>query len=789
MPNPNRFGRPLIMLLMGWALLVASLAHGQERILHFKSSLVLQSNHTIDVTETITVLSSGINIKRGIYRNLSLDDVNLNYELLGVTRNGVEEPYSTERSTGLFSIRIDSKDLLIPGEHTYVILYRVYRKANSLNPFQWNVTGNWSFRMDKVEAEVSVAEGKLSGFSASLGGQANCNCSIESSDQQYNQIVLNEALEPGKELIIQLNWTTPQLSTISWESTERITTFKSALQVHDDRTLTVTESIRVRVNGMNIKRGIYRELLPQAELGGYEVLSVLRDGKPEHYQVENMGRKFMIRIGHENILLEPGVYEYLISYKVEREVHTRLDYFYVYWNVSGNDWKFPIDTVEAILTIPAKEFLSFEAYSGERGSKVCDGCSFEQLNDSTYRVNSVQTLPPGSGLTLLAKWKHDLKFSEVITSRLHDSIITLGWIIIIALMAYLLERSRRQVKADEQALQPKEINPEDYSPALLSTLASKYVITEHRMKALLSSLFNLSLKGYIEVDAGSSKRRSIIHAKENTEPVYEEDAELFKILFKEETSFEFSKRKSRKVSKAIRDFTFFMDTHYNMEQFIHNNYIKLLTPLLLYLFAALFTVLMHKGAERWMLFIPIVVPGLFPTLVESLRNMFLREKELFHKNNWWHIIWILFSLTLGIGVFFLFNYLDMAKPVNLVLFAAAAYLLAYYYYKMSTKTAEGMAVLKYIQDQGITANRLLKQTSFTEEDVSWMKNNLPFLQAYGIKPKEIDKKLGLLGQNLSAAMEEFYRTVRAASSISLSASSSSSGSSGGGGGGGGGGGW
>lgn len=780
--------RPLIVSLIGWALLVTSLACAQERVLHFKSSLVLQANHTIDVTETITVLSAGINIKHGIFRTLPLNDINLNYEIVTCTRNGLEEPYSIQRNKNLFSIKIGN-DLLEPGEHTYVIMYRVYREANTFNPFQWSVTGSWDFSIDSVEVEIRAADGKLTGFKTSLESAATCNCSFETAENTYGRVILNERLKPGDDLLLHVNWVTSSNTVTRWTNTERVTSFKTLLQVHDDRTLTVTEKITVQAKGVNIKRGIYRDLLPQADLGTYEVLTVQRDGQPEHYQVENIGKKFKIKVGNENIFLEPGVYEYLIRYKVSREVHVRLDYFFVYWNVTGNEWSFPIDTVEATIHMPPNQFISFEAYSGKRGSKLCESCVFEQLNDSTHWVRSQATLPAGSGLTLLAKWKHNLRFSEVITSTVHDNVITVMWIIILIAMVYLLERSRKQVKTEEQKLQPSEINPADYSPALLTTLANKYIITEHRMKALLSSLFNLSLKGYLEVEEGSSKRKSIVHAKEGTDPVYEEDAELFKLLFKKERSFEFSKRRSSEVQRILSDYNSFMETHYNMEQFLHNNYGKLIGPLLLYLVAIVLTVVLHTGAERWILLIPILVSGMFPALVESLRNMLLHEKELFHKTNWWYILWIVVCSAFAIGAFTLFNYLDMTRPVNLVLFTTAAYLLSYFYFRMRTKTAEGMAVLNYIKEQGTTASRLIEQQSFVEEDATWLKNNLPFLQAYGIKPKTIDKKLGVVDHNLSAAMEEFYRTVRAASAISTSVSSSSSGSSGGGGGGGGGGGW
>jgi len=136
--------------------------------------------------------------------------------------------------------------------------------------------------------------------------------------------------------------------------TERILSFHSDVVVHKDGCLSVTETIQVRAAGEKIKRGIYRDF-PMTRGGKwwtrvrvtFQVVQVLRDGKPEAYHVKDEGGHKRVYIGRAGRLLGPGVYTYTLEYKTDRQLRFFGDHDELYWNVTGNDWEFPIDHARA----------------------------------------------------------------------------------------------------------------------------------------------------------------------------------------------------------------------------------------------------------------------------------------------------------------------------------------------------------------------------------------------------------------------------------------------------------
>ena len=70
----------------------------EEKIESFDSLIEVQTDGSMIVTETITVHHEGINIRRGIYRDLPTKKRE-RYELIGVNRNGRYEPSCRKRTS------------------------------------------------------------------------------------------------------------------------------------------------------------------------------------------------------------------------------------------------------------------------------------------------------------------------------------------------------------------------------------------------------------------------------------------------------------------------------------------------------------------------------------------------------------------------------------------------------------------------------------------------------------------------------------------------------------------
>ena len=151
------------------ALLCAMAAHAQgERILDFHSDIRVQDNATMQVVETIHVVSAGNQIRHGIYRDFPTryaDRLGNHYvvglDVLGATRDDVREDFRVEDYANGKRIYLGRANFLVSsGEHIYTLSYTTTRQIGFFADHEelfWNVTGNgWIFYMDHVSAKVRL---------------------------------------------------------------------------------------------------------------------------------------------------------------------------------------------------------------------------------------------------------------------------------------------------------------------------------------------------------------------------------------------------------------------------------------------------------------------------------------------------------------------------------------------------------------------------------------------------------------------------------------------------------
>jgi hypothetical protein len=155
-------------LLAAFLLLAAIPAAAEERITSFVSDVSVQKDSSLEVTETIDVVSEGNSIRRGIYRDFPTlyrgpngSRVRVGFEFRGAQRDGSDEPASVEPLSNGVRIRIGDPDVLIePGDHRYVIRYRTTRQIGRFpghDELYWNATGNgWMFPIEVAEARIRL---------------------------------------------------------------------------------------------------------------------------------------------------------------------------------------------------------------------------------------------------------------------------------------------------------------------------------------------------------------------------------------------------------------------------------------------------------------------------------------------------------------------------------------------------------------------------------------------------------------------------------------------------------
>jgi uncharacterized membrane protein YgcG len=194
---------------------------------------------------------------------------------------------------------------------------------------------------------------------------------------------------------------------------EEILNWHSDITVHEDASMSVTETIKVRAEGNRIKRGIYRDFPTKyKDRAGNRVtvdsnlLGVKKNGAPEPYHTEKRSNGIRIYAGKSNVFLRPGVYTYEISYDTDRQLGFFRDHDELYWNVTGNGWEMPILRATATVGLPPLILagdLQMAGYVGPQGSRDRN-VDWSLGPDGRVTFTSGRILDSGEGLTLVLGW-------------------------------------------------------------------------------------------------------------------------------------------------------------------------------------------------------------------------------------------------------------------------------------------------------------------------------------------------------------------------------------------------
>jgi hypothetical protein len=151
----------IVAFFLAFLLSVPSHA-AEERILSFDSVIRVDPDGGVTVTEEITVVALGREIRRGIYRELPLPATGI--KVLAVLKNGEPEPWFTESGPNSIRIYMGQKDVFLEhGDYTYSLTYREAGQISSFSDYDklyWNVTGNgWGFTIEQASATVILPRG------------------------------------------------------------------------------------------------------------------------------------------------------------------------------------------------------------------------------------------------------------------------------------------------------------------------------------------------------------------------------------------------------------------------------------------------------------------------------------------------------------------------------------------------------------------------------------------------------------------------------------------------------
>ncbi|MDQ3288811.1 MAG: DUF2207 domain-containing protein [Pseudomonadota bacterium] len=299
---------------------------------------------------------------------------------------------------------------------------------------------------------------------------------------------------------------------------ERIVSYDSRVEVRTDGSLDVTETIRVRAEGSDIRRGIYRDFPTRYRdargnrvVVDFDVIDVRRDGRPEPWFVEGVANGVRINTGDDSFLRVPAEYTYTLRYRTTRQIGFFNKHDELYWNAIGHGWAFPIasGTVEVRLpeAVPASK-MATDGYSGAFGDR---GTDF----DTSYPAPGVarwelrRPLSPREGLTVVLGFPKGVVTPPSWQQRLawffgDNRGVLIALLGLLALLVYCVRRWR-QVGRDPPAgtIIVRYEPPPGYSPAGLRYISRM----KYDSRCLSADLLACAVEGAVFIER--EKRRFV----------------------------------------------------------------------------------------------------------------------------------------------------------------------------------------------------------------------------------------------------------------------------------------
>jgi uncharacterized protein (TIGR04222 family) len=326
---------------------------------------------------------------------------------------------------------------------------------------------------------------------------------------------------------------------------ERILAFHSDIRIMADGMIEVTETITVRAEGRQIRRGIYRDFPVEYEdrLGNvYEItvepLVVFRNDRPEAFHAVDNGRHIRTYFGRSDRLIDHGEHTYIYRYRANRMLGFFDEHDELYWNVTGNEWHFPIDKASAAVRFDfdvPRDALIVDGYTGRLGSRQQDYGRFLD-DEGVLQFVANNPLPASHGLTIVVGWPKG--FVEVPTTwqrigwLLSDNrnlfVAVIGFVLLLAWYIPVWNRHGRD--PEEGVVVTRYEPPQGFSPASLRYIRQMY----YDDKVMTAAIVNLAVKGYLDIenddDEHTLKKRDPVGATGALSPG---ERELYEALFAE----------------------------------------------------------------------------------------------------------------------------------------------------------------------------------------------------------------------------------------------------------------
>lgn len=300
---------------------------------------------------------------------------------------------------------------------------------------------------------------------------------------------------------------------------ESIKNYDVFITIQKDGILNISENINYNFDGRQ-KHGIYRKI-PLKFGSEVEVFNVLKNGKKENFDIFDEAKYKIVKIGKQDVLLENGIYNYRIDYKMKKAITEYRNQYEIYFNGIGQEWGVPIEKAKIIIEMKDGKLYengensNFEVYTGKKGER---NQNFEaRMENGEIFISNLTRLNENEGISFiihLDKNKFDKNILNQINNEAQKSFKTerndfknlalrgislvIGFIILMALSIYVwvYYLKAKNTKYFDEELSPVEVaylsgndNLEKLTEvAILSLLKKKCIsIKEKTMKMIFIS--------------------------------------------------------------------------------------------------------------------------------------------------------------------------------------------------------------------------------------------------------------------------------------------------------------
>ena len=309
---------------------------------------------------------------------------------------------------------------------------------------------------------------------------------------------------------------------ISMAQADQINAYDSNITVLEDGTIDVVEKIQISTNHEEIKLGITRDIPTHYYFMNKEVktpvnvLSVMRNGKPENFWTQNNDGYVEIFTGSvDNAVdnyLDKDQHTFIIHWQSKNHVRSFENYDELYINAIGHNWRLPINDAIVTLNLPESvEAIQSVAYYGAEGRTDQIKAILQSPQKIQFKVPEI--LGNGKGFTVATGFTQGTVPSikanqlDIVVDRLYGSLpsyihpFNLAlWAILFVLLGYYWI-----VKKVHNALSPqtKRVFTVRFDPPT-GSLAEMFAIlkpdNDDVDRAILAILLDLHTKDIIKIN-------------------------------------------------------------------------------------------------------------------------------------------------------------------------------------------------------------------------------------------------------------------------------------------------